>query len=204
MKKITLIIDFRMYNNVQLLEKSRLIRRNLTPRPVAALAGPEVPFLDDLDNAMEAFRIAIDENIPSSEGSRTNVKMLREELIAILKKIKSYLDIYYIDDPVAMASSGFDIAKDPEPAKEREITGFKLQAISVGTIKLTLDAVPNAKMYFFEYRLENETNWYTVTQSSSRCVLNNLESGKRYYFRVSYAITTRSHFVSQELTSFVL
>lgn len=204
MKKIILIIDFRKYSNVALLEKARLIRRNLSPVPTGVLTGPQVPFLDDLDTIMEEFRLAIDENIPSTSGTRAHVLVLREALIEMLKKIKSYLDVYYGDDAVAMSSSGFDIAKEREPAKEHEITGFKVQPLSIGVVRLLVDAIPNAKIYFFEYRQENDTNWQTVEQSSSRCTLTHLESGKRYFFRVGYALQKRSHFVSHELTSIVL
>lgn len=210
----TINLPMRDISHARFLEKARHILNSLQSQPnvQVAKAAPfvdgekiEIPFWNDLDEAVNNYADAIERSLSRSLVSLEILKEVRLHLYQVIKTIKSYLETYYGTNASALLSTGFDVSKTPAPkvtppAPEKLI----VKATDIGEITLTTAPYSKGKGYQFEYCEENDMVWKVIVHSRSKLVLNQLKSKTTYHFRVAYIGTTDSRKYSSVVVSNVL
>lgn len=203
MKKASIVTSFRRNNDSGLVIKTHLIVNSMTGNPNFAV--PEPP-LADVKAAADALDVAIVE----AKETATKTKILAREnkrtaLIELLNRLALYVKFTALDDAEVLASSGFTLSKTPEPigvlAKPQN---FTVEPIQVGIVKLSIKAISGANGYQYEHRIKGTDVWSIFMDTKSRTIINGLQSGEQYEFRVAGVGTVAERIYSDVLTSFIL
>jgi hypothetical protein len=203
MKKVDINTSFSKYNDPELVLKAMLIFNSMTGN--LNFATPE-PTLAEVKAAADALDAAIVE----AKEAATKTKILarenkREVLTGLLKRLSLYVKLTALDDAEVLASSGFSLGKTPEPvgvlAKPQN---FTVEAVQVGTVKLSIKAINGANSYQYENRKKGTEAWDVLVDTKSKVTLTGLESGTLYEFRVTGIGTAAQRVYSDVLSSFVL
>jgi hypothetical protein len=119
------------------------------------------------------------------------------ELKKMLMTLSEYVSITAQGDREVILSSGFGVAKEPEPITElRQPKNLgTILCKQEGRVKLNWDSVPGALNYLVDMTTTNpasgEASWSVAGYTSkSRFQIDNLPSGVKYWFRVR-ALGTR-------------
>lgn len=209
-----LILPSKAVANARFLEKATHILNSLNGLPTASLAinktfaegdKIEIPFWDDLQDHVNDYATAIENSLSRSKVAVEYLKQSRTNLHQLLKVIKSYIETYYGNNLVALASTGFDLSKIPTPkgippAPDKLL----ITATAAGEVVLTTSAYRKGKAYQFEYCLEDGTTWQTVVSMRNKVTLRGLSSRQAYKFRVAYVGSTEQRNYSNIVSSSVL
>jgi hypothetical protein len=178
---------FVRYRNDTLDNKAREIIQGLTGN--VNFASPEPP-LADLEAALLAYQDALAQ---ASKGGmeRTAVKNeRRKELEVLLKRLAVYVEDIARGNEAALLSSGFDLAKVPEPigilARPAKV---KVSSGPVpGSVKVIADGVPGADAYLFECTPAPHSEasvWDKQAGTARTFIFTNLIRAREYTFRVA-------------------
>lgn len=197
-----ILTSFTGYNNAALIQKAEFIVKSMTDN--ASFETP-IPALTDIKTAIDTFGTAI---AKAEEGGKTD-RLVRDQkrtdLVALLKKLALYVQMESNNDEVVLASSGFTLRKTPEPIGILEKPrNFTLVPLNKGMIKASLNAIYGAKSYLFEYRRVGDQLWTVIAHTRSSLLLNSLDSGHEYEFRVAGVGAASQRVYSEMVRSFVL
>lgn len=163
-----------------------------------------IPTLEEVKIALDAFSNAV---VEAREGGKTEILVRdqkRKGLIDLLEKLALYVQLTS-DDEAVLSSSGFSLAKTPEPvgilAKPQ---GFSVHPEMPGTIKVMLNAIKGAGSYLYENRKKGEEIWRVTAHTKSNLLLTGLESGVLYEFRVAGVGSDPQRVYSDTLSSYIL
>lgn len=202
-KKVKLVTNFSNKSVLQLLDKAKHIAFCLEELPNKALTT-QVPFYDDLINAINALE-ACHERCKTDSTAITERKILQKNMIAVINKIKSYLEAYYIDEPAILATTGFDLKKAPQPIPEPGAPiDFMIKVSFEGMVDLKVKSTKSALAYEFCYRLADTDTWVFISQATPKCTLRGLISGQKYDFKVAYIGKKPLKIYSDILSTFIL
>ncbi|MGS2764632.1 hypothetical protein [Sinomicrobium sp. M5D2P9] len=197
-----ILTSFTSYNNAAFIQKAELIVDSMTDN--ASFATP-IPSLTEVRTAIDTFGAAI---VKAGEGGQTDRlarDQKRTDLVALLQKLALYVQMESNNDEVVLASSGFTLRKTPEPigilAKPKN---FVVVPVNRGMIKASLNSIYGAKSYLFEYRRVGEEPWTVVAHTKSSLLLNSLDSGREYEFRVAGVGAAPQKIYSESVRSFTL
>jgi hypothetical protein len=151
---------------------------------------PNVPIADvktSVTNLSDKHTLALSGNLAAKEG----VAIARKATTKLMKKNASYVDLIAEGDEEIIKSSGYHPTKQPKPAKRPEFR--VLEGADDGSVVLICKAVDNAASYAWQFvpnpLPEDEKLWtYAGFSTQTKCVIENLDSGTKYWFRVA-AIT---------------
>jgi hypothetical protein len=154
-----------------------------------------IPQLDGLKKASANYEAARLEAVNRGKDQIKLKNLAREELKAALRAIAAFVESVANNDEGIITRAGFDIRKRGELSAENKVD--KPEDVTIistevrGTVKVSSKKIDNAKMYAFQYRLsskEGEENntapWTTVNSTKRSIVVEGLEPGKFYAFRV--------------------
>ena len=185
MKKYKLLLNFIYFSNIKLLDKAKHILASLEPRPELA-AAIQIPYYDDLQNATIAFEEAMEK---AKNGDRVEIAKrnnTRNTLIDVLLQIKSFLEMNFASDYVALVSSGYDLRKESTPIGELPAPiSMQLTSDQEGCILVNVKAVKGAKMYVYEYGLANEEATQLIVNSKSTFKITGLLTASIYRVRAA-------------------
>lgn len=202
-RKSKLVATYARLGVVNLLDKANHIAASLQPQP-SKVAAVEIPFYDDLLTAIADLQDC-NERYKTNNTLSLEREQLRKNVIDILNKIKAFLEAYYSNDGATLATTGYDLAKIPQPIPEPGVPiDFAIKATHVGTVDLKVKSMKGAKSYEFCYRANNTDQWISFTQSSAKCTLRGLTSGEKYDFKVAYVGKTPNKIYSTVLSTFIL
>ncbi|MCH2215525.1 MAG: fibronectin type III domain-containing protein [Flavobacteriales bacterium] len=113
-----------------------------------------------------------------------------KNLDAKLRQAASYVEAFSNGNREEVEKSGFELRKrnnQPKPLANPD--NFRIKRTdNEGELILSWSPVKNSKNYLVQSctnESEKDRNWMTISYSTkSRCLVDNLEPGKRYYFRV--------------------
>lgn len=148
-----------------------------------------VPTVPDLENNFE--RMVQAQEAAQKGGVLETMRRdeVYKELGVNVNRVAAYAEWKTGGDPVKLAELGFDVRKLPAPIGQIGAPqNFKAVSNSTGIVKLSCNKVRGAKIYVYEMTDDIAGgNWKMVGQSDTKLKLDNLPSGKQFWFRC-YAI----------------
>ncbi|MEO6232113.1 MAG: fibronectin type III domain-containing protein [Ferruginibacter sp.] len=186
MKTAKIKISFSAYSDANLENKAASILQNMTGNP--AFTDP-IPTLSELQAALTAYSAAL---LSAASLGRVNVaekNKTRKTLELLLSQLGMYVMYIANGDEVTLTSSGYSLAKTPEPQYITNPGNVTLtNGITSGELVAAVKAVKGAVSYLHQYTpdpLTAESVWDGVPGSRSSLTFKNLEVGKKYWFRVA-------------------
>ena len=185
MRKPKLIVDSSNDSDSLMVTHSQGIVTKMTGN--AHFPTP-VPSLADVTTAITDLETSITGATSGDHAAVQLKEQKRKTLDDLLHQLALYVETESAGDPAVMLGAGFKISKDPSPVGPLpKPTGFKVQSVGKGEMKLSVDKLDGADHYLFEYRQTTATAWEQKISTKSRLLLTGLESGKEYLFRVSHS-----------------
>jgi len=146
--------------------------------------------IEELTSAQVALSKAIE---ISEYGDRRAIaarNLCVKNLDAKLRKAASYIEAFSNGSREAIENCGFEIRilnNQPQPLGLPE--NFRIKRTEKdGELLLIWSPVKNSKNYLIQSCMtdsKGKSDWMTISYSTrSRCIIDNLEPGKKYYFRV--------------------
>jgi hypothetical protein len=201
MRKRKINIEFGRYKQADLAMKAKHIITCLKDNPHFP---PPVLCLDEVIEASNEYSVAA---CYTRDGKlRTQVKKAaREKLINALRRLGVYITVECRSNVEKMFSSGFDVSKIPEPIGETpKPSNFKVIHRGKGMIRLKCNRIKYSKGYSWEWRKIDEERWNLNTTTAASILLEHLQSGKEYIFRVRVTRTSGNSPYSDEITAIVV
>ena len=177
---------------------------------IAAMTGnanfpTPTPTLASISALIDAFEAALEKAASGDRQAIAEKNQARETLINGLHLLGNYVLFTSANDEVVATSSGFKVAKTPEPRPPLQTPyGLTLEnGVNRGELKLSFAKVQGAKSYQYEITQAPVTPasvWQQLEGTVIKTMFSNLESGKEYYCRVT-AIGIKGQAVQSEAVS---
>jgi hypothetical protein len=184
--KSKVVTSFFRFSDSAFSEKVQVI---LTSLPGNAGFPTPVPALSVIEDAYSAF---LDAKMAAASGNRADIankKAKREALTLLIAALALYINLTAEGDRSLLLTSGFDVNKERQPVIIVTPENLTIKnGDNPGELIVSVKAVKGAKSYVFEYTADAtlaESSWVSITSSSRKNVLTELESGKTYYCRVA-------------------
>ncbi len=182
-----------------LVGKSEHIEADMTGNANFPTPSPKV---SDLTAARTSLVAAISEAEGGAHAAIATKNAAAKTLAQLLTKMARYVNSVAAGDVAKAVSSGFELAKRPEPIDHLEApTKFEGRTAAIaGQVDLRWKSVYGARMYFV-YMLENGV-WKNIGMvSKARFTAAGLTTDKQYSFRVAAVGRIGEGPVSQEVTA---
>lgn len=181
-------LDLYSKNDTALQQFAETHHQKLTGNPDFASPTPTGP---EFATVLTYFSDTIDEveqNEAALQESVSRKNQAREQLMQALTQRGSYVDTASAGDPTKILSTGFEVSDTNRTPADLTAPEHLTASIGdrTGELDLAWDAVPRARAYIVEIRINDETlPWQQATFSTrSRVTIPNLEAGKTYAARV--------------------
>lgn len=184
-------------------KKTRVIVHQLQTH-ADAFPAPD-PSLDVVRANLEAFTDAVSD---ASTGDRLKIiirEAKKEALVNTLHLLSAWCAYICRGDLMTAEMSGFTLARPrtslPPIAKPENVQVQNTN--QSGAMKVSVDAVAGAAAYVYQYTTDEALkaeNWKAVNCSQSKCTIQGLQPGTRYYFSVA-AIGRKSQVTYSEVVS---
>lgn len=201
----------RITNGFPKLSDSKLLSRsaqiNLAMTGNANFPTP-TPTLAALQTALTEFESALAKATTGSELDKAIKNDRRQELIDLLHALGNYVLFTVSGDRTKAVSSGFGIAKQPEPLppitkpENLQVT----EGLNAGELVIKFKRVLGARCYMIQYAEDTTTGelmWQSQTTTTSRYTLKQLQSGKKYQVRIAVVGTNGQLVYSDAVTRIV-
>lgn len=166
------------------------------------------PTLTVLEQAILDFSLALSKAKNGSILDKAIKNEKRAELVTLLHSLGNYVLFTVNGDKVKAVSSGFTIAKEQEPRPP--ITNPENLQVSEGAnsgeLNIKFKRVLGARSYMIQYAQDPvtpATNWQSQVCTTSKCIIKQLESGKKYQVRVAAVGTNEQLLYSDPVTRVV-
>ncbi|MBD0367237.1 MAG: hypothetical protein ICV53_14185 [Flavisolibacter sp.] len=149
-----------------------------------------VPALADVQTKIFEYSNAISAALEGGKVQRLFRDQKRRELIDLLHALGKYVLFTANQNAVVAASSGFTIAKEPQPAPPMgapDNPSFS-NGHNSGELIVSTNKVTGAKAFLFQYTAEPKTDssvWQIQLVSTRKAVLKNLPPGQRVWCKVT-------------------
>jgi len=206
MKKINRVaLNIRNLSDEALIVKVQSVVNTMTNNPNFPAPLPE---LDALTTAATVYQDALAGQQPGFKEDTFRKNEARAELEHAFRMLGTLVEVKCNNDLATLLSSGFDVRKTPVPYGRLEKPGaLQIELTSKpGSVKLTTAKVAGASSYFFQYALvpvTDESQWRTVGSTARTRIIDNLEVGKPYTFRVCGVGADPTMVYSDEVIRFV-
>jgi len=202
--KPRILISFGNYADADLKEKAIYILTSMTANP--NFEAP-VPPLTDLQSAITTYSKALEAAAGLDRVKVAEKNQAREVLQGILNQLGMYVMYVANGDLYVLVSSGYSIAKTPEPGKLANPGNVTLSnGVTSGQMAGSVKRTKYAKMYSFDItdQLPTEaTDWVSTHTTTCKHVFNGLTPGKQYWVRVAAIGTAGQVTFSPVATLFV-
>jgi hypothetical protein len=148
------------------------------------------PALTELEAALKVYTVAL---AASMQGGRLKViqkNAARKALEAMLRTLAAYVTLVGKSDKEILASSNFDLQSEKANASSISApTGIKVIIRNIrGEVEIKIDPVKGRRVYHYEYTADPLTDnslWTHEVETNPKHLWKELESGKKYWFRVA-------------------
>ncbi len=190
MRKIKVIIDYKHKSIIEFIDFCLYIIKSMTGNPL--FPDPDTP-LAGVKASVDLLKDKHDASLSGNKAAKEGVKIARKATEKLIKVNGSYVDRIADGDSEIIASSGYEASKQPAPAIRPEF--YVTVGAEDGEIVLIRKAVRNAASYLWQYvphPIPEESKLWILAgvSTQAKCVIQNLDSGSKYWFRVA-AITTK-------------
>ncbi len=197
--------NFMRLSDSDLETKAGFILQSMTGNP--HFLTP-IPTLADLQTAVAAYSAAL---VNAADKSRMKVaekNQARQTLELLLGQLGMYVMYIANGDEVILTSSGFSLAKTPEPQIIANPGSVSLTpGVSVGEMEAFCKTVAGARSYnhlITPAPLTEESVWESTSSSRSKMRYSNLVSGEKYYVRIEAVGSQNQRTLSPESSMFVM
>jgi hypothetical protein len=180
-------IGLRGLNPSEKVEKAQQVVSGMTKSKIYI---KNEKLIEELTSARNALSKAIDMAEYGDRRALAARNLCVKNLDAKLRQAASYVEAFSSGIKEEVESAGFELRKrNNQPATLGHPEDFRLKRTeNAGELLLIWTPVRNSKNYLVQNCLKKEaknTDWTTINYSTkSRCLVDNLEPGKTYYFRV--------------------
>lgn len=184
-------MNYRIQTNLGKLPDPSLINRadyiinNMTGNP--SYPAP-MPAIADVQTALDKFNLDV---VAASGRDKVLVaekNKSRQILLVLLRSLGLNLMATTPDDAAALASSGFPMAKTPEPGYLTNPEGISIRNGQIsGQVVCRVKPVKYADLYTYEVTSTAPTpdaSWTSTRSSKSFHTFPDLQPGTKYWFRV--------------------
>lgn len=205
MSKISIVKSFSKLPDAELGVKAQGIIGMLTNNP--NFSNP-IPPLADINAAIIAYDDALAGMAVGGKDKTARKNEKREVLLSLLFDLGVFVEQNCQDNEVIALSSGYDLAK--KPSKIGNLP--KPEAVELsdgdnnGEVEVKVSKVKGAKSYLYSYTLDplsENSIWQSVPSSKTKTTIKNLESVKKYWFKVAAIGATDSLNFSEEVSRVV-
>lgn len=205
MTKISIVKSFSKLPDAALGVKAQGIIGMLTNNP--NFLAP-IPPLAEINEAIVAYDAALAGMAVGGKDKTALKNEKREVLLSLLFNLGVFVEQNCQDNEVIALSSGYSLAKKPSkignlPKPEMvEVTDGEGE----GEVEIKVSRVKGAKSYLYSYTLDPITDhsiWQSIPSSKTKTVIKNLESVKKYWFKVAAVGTTDNLNFSEEVSRVV-
>lgn len=204
MRKATVLTNFSRsrYSDAELTILAASVVKRMTVN-VAIFSTPD-PALTIITAAKDELITAM-VNAWAGGVDLTAIKDQKRQILEeLLVKEAGYVDTVSNGDPAKILLSGFKPSRQPAPIGPLpKPENFKAEQRQTGQIELRVDKIYGANSYQWEYQQMGATEWAVTTTTGTTELLTDLESTKRYIFRVLPIGADKIRTYSDELTRVV-
>lgn len=190
-----LIISFQRLNEADFQAKAGHIIASLTGNPYYPEPWPEqVPTLKRLNEALNAYREAYHASLTHDTVKIKQRNDARQALTELFVQLAPYLEMLAQGDTDILASTGYDLRKEPQRGQNSGIlpapSGLRVvHGPLSGSLEVRIDRLPGAGSYEVQTTQGDpmlEANWkHALTSTTSTHIgLENLNPGQTYWVRV--------------------
>jgi hypothetical protein len=185
MRIIRVIISYKLKSVIEFIDFCLHVIKCMTLNP--KFPTPDVS-MTELSTSVKVLQDKHDAALNGNKEAKEGVKVARKATERLMRLNGLYVDKIANGDPEIIASSGYEASKQPVPAIRPDFS------VSVGAeageIVLIRKAVRNAASYVWQFVPhpipQDEKLWVLAGVSTqARCVIQNLDSGSKYWFRVA-------------------
>jgi hypothetical protein len=168
-----------------------------------------LPSLEELENKVSAFDKALGKVQNGTKEDTYFKNELRVEFEKMMKNEGMYVQVASNGNVGIMLSSGFDVSKEPEFVGPLEKpTGLTVKpGRNNGSVEISCDKVNHA--VFYEYLLTKfpitpSSIWEKLVSTKGKLLIENLEQGAQYGFKVAGGGSDPSRNWSDQVNSYIL
>jgi hypothetical protein len=178
-------LSFASYTDADFLQKSQYIVTSMTNNP--SFPSP-IPTLADVQEATGAYAEALNAAASLGRVAVAEKNAARATLEGLLAQLGMYVMFVANGDEAILATSGYTLAKIPQPRKLENPGNVTLtDGISAGELN---SFVPKGNATSFIHQITDATpteatNWSNFPASTSQYTFTNLTPGKQYWVRVA-------------------
>lgn len=167
------------------------------------------PTIEEVQTAHDDFVTALDKAEKGTKVDTLNKNNARWALEDYMNKLGTFVQLNCEDDEARVLSTGFEVSKKPAPIGQ--LPKPTNLAVSVGanrgSIEVSINSIKGARAYQYEYTrlpVTADSVWIDVINTKSFVLIDGLESGKEYTFRVAGIGSDPSRIWSEQINSFIL
>lgn len=155
----------------------------------AATFTAPTPTLVVLQDKIDAFAATMPDAEAGSKVAKALRRDARQQLVAALRQLSSYVNMVANTNPTIVDMAGFDLANPRSPVPP--ITGVTTPVLKNGAnseIDAKTKKVAGAKTYGIFYTTDPAlpiNEWQVIYCTRASCVIKNTTSGTRYYVKMS-------------------
>jgi len=185
MKRPKLKLGFAQYRTYTLIEYANHILVCLTENAYFPTIQAR---LADFEAAIEAYYTALNNQQRFNQESYTVAREKRSLLLLFMANLGTDIETVANGDLKKLQTCGIQLVKQWQRVGELPQTSIKkiVTGIQEGSLLVQAAAIKNANSYVFEYAIApvtKETEWKSVTNTSSKITLTGLTQGTQYAVR---------------------
>ena len=196
--------NFSRYTDSDLETKAGAILQSMTGNP--NFPSP-IPTLAELQTALTNYSNAL---VNAADLGKLNVatkNQCRQTLELLLGQLGMYVMYIANGNAVILTSSGYSLAKEPEPIALENPGSITLSnGITSGQLVATVKSVPGAKGYLHQITpdpMTPQSQWVSTASTRSKKVYNDLQPGQKYWVRIVAVGTEEQLAYSPESSMYV-
>lgn len=202
--KPKILTNLGKYADANLKDKAIYITSSMAENPF--FTSP-IPSITEVQGAVTAYSTALDAAAGLDRVKVAEKNQARKVLLGLLTQLGLYVMSVANGDAYMLTSSGFSLAKTPEPGKLANPGTVTLTSgVTSGQMVSSIKRTKYARVYSYEIADEyvNEVgNWTATHTTTSKYVYNGLVPGKQYWVRVAAIGTANQVTYSPVSTMFV-
>lgn len=204
MKTYKISLDFSPYSDPDLIVKALAIITSMTGNTNYATPVPTIAIVTTSNST---FQTAVSKADIGTQNDRIARDQKRDILVANLVALGLYVQANGKNDPLVLASSGYDLHKDKAPIGVLPKPENVKLKVEIAKATFSLKKIKGANAYLYQYTPAPATDasvWINEIGTAAKMVIDGLESGTQYAFRVCGIGSDPTRIFSDEVSSYIL
>ena len=177
---------YNSWSDTQLAVETLVIQSAMTDNPNFPNPTPSIP---DFSEMVAVYGQQLSKAASRDANAIAAKNVRRAQLINMCIQLGNSVSDTANGDVEKLISSGLPLKKKPQSVVITAPSNFRItNGINPGELVLKVNSMKGVVSFNFSYTQDPPTEtsvWTTTTCSTSRCVVKDLQSGKRYWFKVA-------------------